>query len=59
MTAGGIPDHDGTRSPARVGRNTAAAIRLTAAEPALLEPLAEQEAGTRFADLGCTSAGRE
>lgn len=50
----------GTRKPARVEENTAATrITLTEAELALLEPLASQVSGTRYADMTFTSAGRE
>ncbi|MFE5185713.1 aldo/keto reductase [Streptomyces sp. NPDC056628] len=50
----------GTRRPSRVEENTAATrIELDAAELALLEPLAERVAGTRYADMSFTSAGRE
>jgi aryl-alcohol dehydrogenase-like predicted oxidoreductase len=50
----------GTRKPSRVEENAAAAaIELTEAERALLEPLAGQVAGPRYADVSFTSAGRE
>lgn len=50
----------GTRSRTRLEENTAAAtIELTAAELATLEPIAEQVAGPRYADMNFTSAGRE
>ncbi|MFD7387275.1 aldo/keto reductase [Streptomyces sp. NPDC059852] len=50
----------GTRRPSRVEENTAATrIELDAAELALLEPLAQRVAGTRYADMSFTSAGRE
>ncbi|MFE9247808.1 aldo/keto reductase [Streptomyces sp. NPDC007088] len=50
----------GTRKAARVDENTAAAaIRLSPAELGLLEPLAGQVAGDRYADMSFTSAGRE
>lgn len=50
----------GTRRPARVEENTAATrITLTEGELALLEPIAEQVAGPRYADMTFTSAGRE
>ncbi|MGW0145280.1 aldo/keto reductase [Streptomyces sp. NPDC003333] len=50
----------GTRRPSRVEENTAATrIELDAAELALLEPLARRVAGTRYADMSFTSAGRE
>ncbi|WBB64676.1 aldo/keto reductase [Streptomyces sp. WMMC500] len=57
MTVVPIP---GTRKPSRVEENTAATlIELTEAEWALLEPLAGQVAGPRYADVSFTSAGRE
>lgn len=57
MTVVPIP---GTRKPSRVEENTAAtAIELTQAERALLEPLAGQVAGPRYADVSFSSAGRE
>ncbi|CAM5373460.1 MULTISPECIES: aldo/keto reductase [Streptomyces] len=50
----------GTRRPSRVEENTAATrVELDAAELALLEPLAQRVAGTRYADMSFTSAGRE
>ncbi|WP_407564604.1 aldo/keto reductase [Streptomyces sp. 184] len=50
----------GTRKPSRVEENTAAtAIELTESQRALLEPLAGQVAGPRYADVSFTSAGRE
>jgi aryl-alcohol dehydrogenase-like predicted oxidoreductase len=50
----------GTRTPTRVTENTAATrITLTQPETALLEPLAAQVAGPRYADMTFTSAGRE
>ncbi|GGP85319.1 aldo/keto reductase [Streptomyces griseomycini] len=50
----------GTRKPARVEENTAATrITLTEEELALLEPIAGKVAGTRYADMAFTSAGRE
>ncbi|MET9440217.1 aldo/keto reductase [Streptomyces sp. NPDC006610] len=50
----------GTRRPARVEENTAATvIELTADELAVLEPIAAKVAGTRYADMAFTSAGRE
>lgn len=50
----------GTRKPTRVEENTAAArITLTDEELALLDPIAAQVAGTRYADMTFTSAGRE
>lgn len=50
----------GTRRPARVRENTAAAsITLDAAELAELEPIAAQVAGDRYPDMSGTSAARE
>ncbi|WP_330349912.1 aldo/keto reductase [Streptomyces sp. NBC_00582] len=50
----------GTRKASRVEENTAAAaIRLTAEELALLDPIAAQVAGDRYADMRFASAGRE
>ena len=50
----------GTRKPSRVEENTAATrIELTEEELALLEPIAGQVAGDRYADMTFTSAGRE
>jgi aryl-alcohol dehydrogenase-like predicted oxidoreductase len=50
----------GTRSRARVVENTAGArITLTADELALLDPVAAQVTGHRYADMNFTSAGRE
>ncbi|GAA0641411.1 aldo/keto reductase [Streptomyces thermocarboxydovorans] len=50
----------GTRKPERVEENTAATrIHLTQAELDLLSPIADQVAGTRYADMSFTSAGRE
>ncbi|WP_416984547.1 aldo/keto reductase [Streptomyces sp. T028] len=50
----------GTRRPARVEENTAAAtIRLTEEELGLLDPIAAQVAGDRYADMRFASAGRE
>ncbi|MEU9579836.1 aldo/keto reductase [Streptomyces chilikensis] len=50
----------GTRRPARVEENTAAAaVRLTEDELKRLEPLAEQVAGDRYPDMSNSSAGRE
>jgi aryl-alcohol dehydrogenase-like predicted oxidoreductase len=50
----------GTRSRTRLTDNVAAAtIALTADELATLEPIAGQVAGTRYADMTFTSAGRE
>ncbi|MDL5201364.1 aldo/keto reductase [Streptomyces sp. ALI-76-A] len=50
----------GTRKAARIEENTAATrIELTAEQLALLEPIAAQVAGDRYADMAFTSAGRE
>lgn len=50
----------GTRSRTRLAENVAAAtLALTADELATLEPIAEQVAGSRYADMSFTSAGRE
>ncbi|MEU9338645.1 aldo/keto reductase [Streptomyces sp. NPDC048290] len=50
----------GTRSPGRVTENTAATrITLTAEELALLDPIAAQVRGARYADMRFASAGRE
>ncbi|MGW4025815.1 aldo/keto reductase, partial [Streptomyces sp. NPDC005009] len=50
----------GTRKPTRAEENTAAThITLTQEELALLEPIAEKVAGTRYKDMAFTSAGRE
>jgi aryl-alcohol dehydrogenase-like predicted oxidoreductase len=50
----------GTRKPQRVEENVAAAaLTLTGEELALLEPIAGQVAGERYADMAFTSAGRE
>ncbi|GAA1434660.1 aldo/keto reductase [Streptomyces thermospinosisporus] len=50
----------GTRKPERVEENTAATrIHLTQEELNLLAPIADQVAGTRYADMSFTSAGRE
>ncbi|WP_437097015.1 aldo/keto reductase [Streptomyces sp. enrichment culture] len=50
----------GTRKPARVEENTAATrIVLTDEELARLDPIAGKVAGTRYADMAFTSAGRE
>ncbi|MBF6196217.1 aldo/keto reductase [Nocardia implantans] len=50
----------GTRSRTRLADNVAAAtIALTADELAALEPIAGRVAGTRYADMSFTSAGRE
>ncbi|MGW1378946.1 aldo/keto reductase [Streptomyces sp. NPDC002446] len=50
----------GTRRRTRVEENTAATrIHLTEQELALLEPIAGQVAGARYADMSFTSAGRE
>ncbi|MFE1357716.1 aldo/keto reductase [Streptomyces harbinensis] len=57
MTVIPIP---GTRHVSRVEENTAATrIVLTDEERAVLEPLASQVAGDRYADMNFTSAGRE
>lgn len=50
----------GTRSPARVAENVAAAtITLTTDELAALEPIAGQVTGDRYADMNFTQATRE
>ncbi|MEW2439718.1 aldo/keto reductase [Streptomyces caniferus] len=50
----------GTRKRSRVEENTGATrIRLTEQDLALLEPIAGQVAGARYADMTHTSAGRE
>ena len=50
----------GTRKRTRVQENTAASrLVLSAEELALLEPIAGQVAGTRYADMSFASAGRE
>ncbi|MFJ2741178.1 aldo/keto reductase [Streptomyces sp. NPDC087440] len=50
----------GTRKRARVEENTAATrLRLSADELALLEPIAGQVSGGRYADMSFASAGRE
>lgn len=50
----------GTRRPSRVEENAAATrIALTEDDLALLEPIAAQVAGDRYADMRFTSAGRE
>ncbi|MFC4375766.1 aldo/keto reductase [Nocardia halotolerans] len=50
----------GTRKRTRLAENVAAAtVRLTVEELAALEPIAEQVAGPRYADMSFTSAGRE
>ncbi|MDQ0760444.1 aldo/keto reductase [Streptomyces canus] len=50
----------GTRKPARVEENAAATgIELTKEELELLEPIAAQVAGDRYADMRFSSAGRE
>ncbi|MFJ8211408.1 aldo/keto reductase [Streptomyces sp. NPDC096033] len=50
----------GTRRPGRLAENTAATgITLTAADLALLEPLASRVAGTRYPDMTFTSVPRE
>ncbi|GGK50146.1 aldo/keto reductase [Nocardia camponoti] len=50
----------GTRKRSRLDENVAAAsVVLSAEELALLEPIAEQVAGTRYPDMSFSSAGRE
>ncbi|SDL25832.1 aldo/keto reductase [Streptomyces indicus] len=50
----------GTRKRTRIEENTAATqLILTEAELELLEPIASQVAGGRYADMSFTSAGRE
>ncbi|MEU9349661.1 aldo/keto reductase [Streptomyces griseoloalbus] len=50
----------GTRKPTRVEENTAATrITLTEDQLAQLDPIAAKVAGTRYADMTFTSAGRE
>ncbi|MFC9896614.1 aldo/keto reductase [Nocardia sp. NPDC127579] len=50
----------GTRSRIRLAENAAAAtLTLSADELATLEPIADQVAGPRYADMSFTSAGRE
>ncbi|RKT04530.1 aryl-alcohol dehydrogenase-like predicted oxidoreductase [Streptomyces sp. 3211.6] len=50
----------GTRKPERLAENTAATrLTLTAADLALLEPLAARVAGARYPDMTFTSAARE
>ncbi|WP_086563923.1 aldo/keto reductase [Streptomyces africanus] len=50
----------GTRKPTRVEENVAATrIVLTEEELSLLDPIASQVAGNRYADMAFTSAGRE
>jgi aryl-alcohol dehydrogenase-like predicted oxidoreductase len=50
----------GTRKPGRVEENTAATrIVLSEEELSLLEPIAAEVAGDRYADMSFTSAGRE
>ncbi|MFF2076403.1 aldo/keto reductase [Kitasatospora sp. NPDC058162] len=50
----------GTRKRSRLAENTGAvALRLSAEELALLEPLAGRVAGDRYADMSNTSVGRE
>jgi diketogulonate reductase-like aldo/keto reductase len=50
----------GTRSRTRVVENAAGArITLIADELALLDPVAAQVTGHRYADMNFTSAGRE
>ncbi|MDA3649172.1 aldo/keto reductase [Saccharopolyspora indica] len=50
----------GTRRRARLDENLAATdLALTPADLAVLEPIAAQVAGTRYADMSFTAAGRE
>lgn len=50
----------GTRRPGRLAENTAASrVTLTAADLALLEPIASRVAGARYPDMTSTSAARE
>ncbi|MCJ1677499.1 aldo/keto reductase [Streptomyces sp. APSN-46.1] len=50
----------GTRKPGRLAENAAATrITLSAAELALLEPIAARVAGDRYPDMAFTSVGRE
>ena len=50
----------GTRKRTRLADNVAAAsVRLSSDELATLEPIAGQVAGSRYADMSFTSAGRE
>ncbi|WP_327356253.1 aldo/keto reductase [Streptomyces sp. NBC_01304] len=50
----------GTRKRTRVEENTSATrLVLTESELSLLEPIADQVAGGRYADMAFTSAGRE
>ncbi|MER5637277.1 aldo/keto reductase [Kitasatospora sp. NPDC002227] len=50
----------GTRKRSRLAENTAAAtLRLSEEELAVLEPIAGQVTGNRYADMSFTSAGRE
>ncbi|WP_228977498.1 aldo/keto reductase [Streptomyces sp. DH12] len=50
----------GTRKRSRLLENTAATrLILTESELALLEPIADQVAGSRYADMSSTSAARE
>ncbi|GAB7183341.1 aldo/keto reductase [Kitasatospora sp. Ki12] len=50
----------GTRKRSRLAENTGAVtLRLTAAELALLEPVAGRVSGDRYADMSFTSVGRE
>ncbi|GHF58283.1 aldo/keto reductase [Kitasatospora xanthocidica] len=50
----------GTRKRGRLAENTAAAaLRLTAEELALLEPISGQVRGGRYADMNFTQVGRE
>ncbi|MFJ4919495.1 aldo/keto reductase [Streptomyces sp. NPDC088725] len=57
LAAASIP---GTRKRSRVEENTAATrLILTESEMELLDPIADQVAGGRYADMAFTSAGRE
>ncbi|WP_159767127.1 aldo/keto reductase [Streptomyces sp. HM190] len=50
----------GTRRPGRIEENAAATrLALTGADLAVLEPIAAEVAGDRYADMRSTSAGRE
>jgi len=50
----------GTRRRTRLEENTGAtALRLSAEELALLEPIAAQVTGDRYPDMSSTSAARE
>ncbi|MDX3849678.1 aldo/keto reductase [Streptomyces sp. AK02-01A] len=56
----GVVPIPGTRRPSRIEENTGATrLILTASELELLEPIADQVAGGRYADMAFTSAGRE